>query len=521
MVGGAGGSGVGGDPMVASSSTGSTGGGGGETAPWAGPVEALGSIDLGTVSVGFQHTFPIPDRTLGFTLLATASDNVALGVYQLKPEGVSSVIFDFSMPNKDGQVFVDLGWVSAANPQSDLPNAVPTKEGNWSFVLGSDGSADEADVRVWARRTLDGQFHGGVLDVNVFIAEASEVKAPYLGAMLNTLFNGYFAPSFGLTKGTVTFGDLDASYGVVNTHGEYKTMLQLSDGVGAAPALNLFVIGDFSNGEFGNAIGVAGGLPGSPMVHGTGRSGVAFVPSKNTAYDARVLAHEIGHLGGLFHTTELQSPDTDSLGDTPECASEMIQGDPESCPDKSNIMFPVAYGGTQFTTDQAMVVQASALYRGILEEGGSPVAAMMLAPRSSSPAGLGTWVDVVVPEPADATEELLSGTWCARTQGYEELVLAMGNLSRVEDILLDENAFDRARSRALSVLALAVQRQAFPAAELEALAAAVLTGHAGRELAAAGIEFLAANDRQLLEQLVPLLRSRGPVIVEHLQQLGF
>ncbi len=97
----------------------------------------------------------------------------------------------------------------------------------------------------------------------------------------------------------------------------------------------------------------------------------------------------------------------------------------------------------------------------------------------------------------------------------------MGNHTRVEDILLDGNAFDRTRSRALSLLALAVQRQAFPAAELEALAAAVLTGHAGRELAAAGIEFLAANDRQLLEQLGPLLRSRGPVIVAHLQQLGF
>lgn len=396
--------------------TGGGGAGGGVVDPWAGPVESLKELDVGAVEFGAQAQFPIPDKTLGFTVQAEGDTLESIvGIYRLRPPVGSSVIINFAMTGHETQVFGGQGFIAAADPQADSFDAYPVKAGAWKVTLGSDGeSGTGADVRVWVRRTGDGQFHGGAMDVNLFVVPGV-ASATYLNQVLNAFF-----PYAGIEKGTVTTYTTSSVYSTVNSRDEYRAMLGESAGLASAPAVNLFVVDNFSNEAFGGAIGVAGGIPGSPMRHGTTQSGVAFEPSGDPGYDATVLMHEIGHLGGLFHTTEFQIVETDSLSDTPVCPEATIANNPGQCPDKDNVMFPIAYGATAFTTAQLNVLHGSALYRGILEQGGVPSGPLAIVAPPGAP-GLMPFVDDPsvaftprsMPRSPDPLERVLGALWCA------------------------------------------------------------------------------------------------------------
>jgi hypothetical protein len=429
-VGGAGpgGSGVAVSSSANASSSSGTGAGGmggaggagaGGTEPWAGPVEHLAVLELGELPIDEAHGFPVPDRALGLTALVTAPDPAAVvGLRRLRPPVGGSVIYDFAMTDHDAQVFVGVGWIGGASPQSDAQNAVPVQEGEWTISLGDDDeSVALADVRVWVRRTEDGVFHGGAVDVNVFTAPGVAETA-YVDQVLTAMFAGGYA---GLSLGQVAHHALDGAFTVLETHDEYRQMLQTQSAAAASsPAVNLFVVADIGDDDFGGAIGIAGGVPGSAADNGTNRSGVAYQPSGNVGYDATVLAHEIGHLGGLFHTTEFKIDETDPLSDTATCPQATIQQDPAACPDDGNTMFPIAYGGTSLSPAQQRVLQGSALYRGILFDGGQPAPA--IAAEEAGPAARwdGQWPTLAATDdaprrrPSNALERMLAGVWCGR-----------------------------------------------------------------------------------------------------------
>jgi hypothetical protein len=429
--------------------------------PCADPTTDVTSMDLGEIELGVSTQFPICNRTVGFTALATAPNpSDVLGIARLKPPIGGSVILNFAMADHSTTVFGRNGWIGAANPQSDSIDAFPVQEGTWRITLGDDdGSIAKAPVTVWSRRTLDGAFHGGVVDVNVFIAPNAASQS-YVNAVVAAMF-----PYAGLALGKVAFFPLDSSYAVVGTIDEFIQLLQESEGVEAVPALNLFVIGDFG-AQFGDAIGIAGGIPGSPMRHGTGMSGVAYQPSGNAEYDASVLRHETGHLAGLFHTTEYSIAETDPLSDTPECATSTMQSQPDSCPDVSNSMFPIAYGAVKFTPAQEIVIQGSMLYRGILQAGGAPVppvpappvpgARELLPLGDDSPATLAALPkrgDAPLRKSAGSLERVLGGVWCSHNAGdYTALAVRIAGSSAAEKLralALDEGAPEIVRRRAL------------------------------------------------------------------------
>ena len=121
--------------------------------------------------------------------------------------------------------------------------------------------------------------------------------------------------------------------------------------------------------------GIASGLPGPAGLHGTRASGVVstaeyfgqsfenpLVPGEiveGNAYTGLILAHEIGHYLGLFHTSEIDGSRHDPIADTPECAPEDF---PLACPDLGNLMFPLAVPGNDaLTAGQAHTVRASPL----------------------------------------------------------------------------------------------------------------------------------------------------------------
>jgi hypothetical protein len=329
--------------------------------------------------------------------------------------------------------------------------------------LGDDNnSLSTAHVSVWVRRTEDGLFHGGVMDVNVFIAPAV-VSQSYMNQVLGSMFPGYA----GLNLGTVNFYSLDSTATVISTRDELRALFATSAGVGTAPALNLFVIGDFGS-DFGQAIGVAGGIPGSAVKHGTPMSGLAYQPSGDAAFDATVLMHEVGHMGGLFHTTEFSVQETDSLSDTAICDYPVIQMDPGTCPDVGNVMFPIALGATTFTQAQRQVLHGSGLYRGILVQGGQPSPPLPvavppgapelvpLAPIAAHAGSFSRRLANPLPLPDGPLDHVLGGVWCAHGGDYEALAVRVAGPNAPEvfrAIVLSESAPDIHRSRALSAYA--------------------------------------------------------------------
>ena len=120
-------------------------------------------------------------------------------------------------------------------------------------------------------------------------------------------------------------------------------------------------------------LGISSGLPGPVGLHGTQASGVVASTEllgtqiqdpftgeivEGTELTGLIVAHEIGHYLGLFHTSDIgeEESEHDPLDDTPECTLDQF---PIDCPDLGNLMFPAALPGNRgMTVDQAFVIRA-------------------------------------------------------------------------------------------------------------------------------------------------------------------
>jgi hypothetical protein len=117
-------------------------------------------------------------------------------------------------------------------------------------------------------------------------------------------------------------------------------------------------------------LGISRGIPGAAGMHGSGSAGViadgsSLIGGRSSGYRlGLVVAHEIGHFLGLYHTTEANGRWFDPLDDTPRCSIESSDWARHQCPDRTNLMWPIAGTDTsRLTRDQGWVLSNHPLAR--------------------------------------------------------------------------------------------------------------------------------------------------------------
>lgn len=229
---------------------------------------------------------------------------------------------------------------------------------------------------------LEEREPGATIDLNVYLVgvdgvtpESAPTDANF--AAVFDQFEAIFEPA-GIALGEVRYftpaESVVEAWQILRSFDEVEALVEQSELPGetldAALSLNVFFVRAFAFPDASGLLGVSMGLPGPAGIHGTRASGVAFtseylgltLPDGTTgnAFTGLVLAHEVGHYLGLFHTTEQFGAGFDPLDDTPECRS----GFPDGCPDLSNLMFPLADSShTRITQGQVFQILANPLTR--------------------------------------------------------------------------------------------------------------------------------------------------------------
>lgn len=232
-----------------------------------------------------------------------------------------------------------------------------------------------AETRGGLRLTqLSGTSNGTRLDLNIFYVGGldpapTQARGPPLLEEALSVFESIYSQAeieIGAVEQIEVVGGLrdrfetiEPRFGILE---ELPHLFALSAGA-SGPAINLFFVR-----EIYQTIAISGGTPGPLGMHGTGASGIAF--SGDALDDAellgKVIAHEVGHYLGLFHTSEQTGFVLDPFADTPECRLDRdSDGDgllsQEDCLDfgADNLMFWAVGGGTKITPEQKAILRSA------------------------------------------------------------------------------------------------------------------------------------------------------------------
>lgn len=188
-----------------------------------------------------------------------------------------------------------------------------------------------ATVRVVAKRLPAPPEHG-VLNINFYFTGArgwTAATAPTDGDFQEIVQElGAIYEQVNVDIGTLTYNDIPEEFGVLENAlfgSDIEELFELSENA-PRDAINVFMIEQIfalnaaTGNQFGVILGISGGIPGPPFV-GTRRSGVVISsegdPSAPIPTSA-IIAHEMGHHLGLFHTSEAQPGMHDPIADTPQ-----------------------------------------------------------------------------------------------------------------------------------------------------------------------------------------------------------
>jgi hypothetical protein len=297
----------------------------------------LGSGPIGQLAADLQTvTVDVPPGAISFSLIAKAADPSA----QMLPVGIMTpsgkVIYNVNDPTVNDVKLGASGWVTGSMALL-FPNAprVSLVPGKYQIALGSfTNTTSKVDVLF---KSQSGVLQGGTLPLVMWFTKNQFLNATT--AKTNAAFQKAIADmtriygKIGIKIGPLTYIDVPDPVGT-NT----AVLQDLAD---AAPlmayantsqeqGLHMFFIEQFNFQGGATLLGISGGIPGPPAYPGLQHSGVivslAYL-GQNSQFGA-TMAHEGGHILGLFHLNERDGSSFDPLLDTPECTlSDDTNGD--------------------------------------------------------------------------------------------------------------------------------------------------------------------------------------------------
>lgn len=356
-------------------------------------VNAPIAVDLGTATYGQDVKLTVPAGALGFNVVVESTDGSSsvVGIERItSPSG--EVVHDAYTPKGGTHPTSDstFGTIASASvPQSEAKSANTPEPGTWTIRIGGgssdpdggtgtpDGGAGGGTLHVSARIQIGSSsgFAGGRLDMNVFVPAGLEIGNKTLDATsaaldegIETRLNAFYKAleaRVGIDRGDVKFYPVSAGLRFVDSETALVDAFSTSTGRPDAQALNVMLSNTIDFGDGNAAWGIAPGIPGAATRTGTPMSGIVLAVGDTPAVgDGLTILHEGGHFIGLNHTTEFADGLADPLSDTPKCAGISLDdpGTFQSCPDRTNIMFPAFYGAVGSAVDVSDAQRA--IYRG-------------------------------------------------------------------------------------------------------------------------------------------------------------
>lgn len=299
----------------------------------------LGQWPIGSDGMTAPVQFSLPKGTLAATITSQAGAGLHVALGRWQSGGGPLLVVPSWLQGPDAPEICTDGCTfrqgarprqqAAMAPNAPLPVDLVGVNEVRAYAYANGGAAPAGKVSLRVDAVVGAPLAKAKLRLNFCLTGANGItaalapKVTSIADAVAALREIYAAAAIDVT---VSYFDVQGPQ-FIEVDGEETALSDLfGTGANLPAGVNVFFVQQLQyKGRKGplNELGVAGGIPGPPLQMGTPQAGVAIalqVSGPGTNYLGVVIAHEVGHFLGLFHTEEAalngNLPLQDQLPDT-------------------------------------------------------------------------------------------------------------------------------------------------------------------------------------------------------------